>query len=57
LNEQPIANKSRIAQLMDIAGAEFGYPMGEMTGVWSISQAASARHCEIRHDSSENDDD
>jgi hypothetical protein len=51
LNEQPIANKSRIAQLMDIAGVEFGYPMGDMTGVWSISPAASTRHCEGRHDS------
>jgi hypothetical protein len=30
---QRIAKKLGAAQLMDIAGADFGYPMGEVTGV------------------------
>jgi len=32
-SEQRFAKKSEAAQLMDIAGAGFGYPVGEVTGV------------------------
>jgi hypothetical protein len=33
LSEQRIAKKSEAAQLMDIADAGFGYPVGEVTAV------------------------